>query len=153
MTVRSRITRMGVSGTLAAVTAFAASGCGASPITSGRIEGAIAPTFANQVHVQLSRLGLPPMAVSDIKVTASCRKLVAGSGAAGAGEWVCTLVWLGPSRQALRDTFELFVATDGCYTASVDAAEGHLGGPTLRTLDGSDVRNLLYRFEGCFDTT
>jgi hypothetical protein len=148
--VRGRITCMGLRGTLAAITTLAAFGCGSSPITSARIEGAIAPTFANLVHVQLSRLGLPPMAMSDVKVTASCRKLMAGS---GAGEWVCTLVWLGPSRQTLRDTYELFVATDGCYTASVDAAEGHLGGPTLKALDGSDVRNLLYTFEGCFDTT
>ncbi len=51
---------MGVRGTLAAIATVAAFGCGPSPITSGRIEGAIAPTFANLVHVQLSRLGLPP---------------------------------------------------------------------------------------------
>jgi ABC-2 family transporter len=27
------------------------------------------------------------------------------------------------------------------------------GGPTLRTIDGRSVRNLLYAFEGCSDTT
>ena len=84
---------MGLRGALAAITIVAAFGCGPSPITSARIEGAIAPTFANLIHVQLSRLGLPPVAASDIKVTASCRKLVAGSGASGAGDWSCTLVW------------------------------------------------------------
>ena len=80
---------------------------------------------------------------------ASCRRL-AGSGA-GSGEWVCTLEWRSPQRQTLRDTYDLFVATDGCYTATVSGDT--LGGPTLKTSDGRDVRNLLYTLEGCFDTT
>jgi hypothetical protein len=150
--VRLRKMDVGLRGTLAAVTTVAVFGCGPSPITSARIDRAIEPTFANLVHVQLSRLGLPSMAASDIKVTASCRKVVAGNGAAGAGDWVCTLSWQRPNRQTLRDTYDLSVATDGCYTATVDSAEGHLGGPTLKASDGSDVRNLLYTFEGCFDT-
>ena len=151
--MRRRTTSMGAGAALAAVTTVAVFGCGPSPITSARIDQAIAPTFANLIHVQLSRLGLPPMAASDIKVTASCRKLVAESGAAGAGDWVCTLVWQTPNRQPLRDTYDLSVATDGCYTTTADGAEGHLGVPTLKAQDGSDVRNLLYTFEGCFDTT
>jgi hypothetical protein len=129
----------------------AVSGCGPSPITSDRIEGAIAPTFGNLIQVQLSWLGQPPVAGSDIKVTASCRKLATGSGAAGAGEWVCTLAWRAPNRGTLNDTYDLFVATDGCYTATV--AGESLGGPTLKASDDRDVRNLLYTFEGCFDTT
>jgi hypothetical protein len=52
----------------------------------------------------------------------------------------------------LRDAYDLFVGTDGCYTATVDVTEGHLGGPTVKSSDGRDVRNLLYAFEGCFDT-
>jgi hypothetical protein len=61
------------------------------------------------------------------------------------------VVWQGPDRRRLRDTYELFVTTDGCYmaTASVEA----LGGPVLRAENGREVRNLLYAFEGCFDTT
>ena len=55
--------------------------------------------------------------------------------------------------QTKRDTYQLFVATDGCYTATVDAVEGHLGWPTLKALDGRDARHLLDTFEGCFDTT
>jgi hypothetical protein len=150
--VWNRTTGMGLRGAFATVTTVVVFGCGPSPITSARIDKAIAPTFANLIHVQLSRLGLPPIAASDIKVTASCRKVV-GSGVAGAGDWVCMLVWQRPNRPTLRDTYDLSVATDGCYTATVDGAEGHLGGPTLKAWDGSDVRNLLYTFEGCFDTT
>ena len=149
--MRDRTTGMGVRGALAAVSTVAVFGCGPSPITSARIESAIAPTFANLVHLQVSWLGLPPVSASDIKVAASCRKLMAGSAAAGAGDWSCTLVWQAPDRGSLRDEYELSVGTDGCYTATVNGTQ--IGGPTLKTLDGGDVRNLLNTFEGCFDTT
>jgi hypothetical protein len=144
---------MGLRDALAAVTSVVLFGCGPSPITSARIEGAIEPTFANLVHLQLSRIGLPPVAALDIEVRASCRKVVAASGAAGAGDWVCTLVWHGPNLKTLVDTYDISVGTDGCYTATIDGAESAMGGPTIMASDGSNVRNLLYTFEGCFDTT
>ncbi len=150
--MRAQVTRVSLHTALTAAAAVAVLSCGRTPITSARIEGAIAPTFANLVHVQLSRVGLPSVAASDIKVTANCHKLVAGSGATGAGEWVCTLAWYGPKSTTLVDRYDLLVATDGCYTATVDGAEAHLGGPTLATMDGREVRNVLYTFEGCFDT-
>jgi hypothetical protein len=150
--VRTRTTGRGLRGAFAAVTTVGVLGCGPSPITSARIEGAIAPTFANLVQLQLSRVGLAPVTASNITVTASCRKAVPGSSETGSGEWVCALLWYGPNRRALRDTYDLAVGTDGCYTASIEGANENLGGPTITTADGS-VRNLLYAFEGCFDTT
>ena len=132
-------------GLLAAAGSF---GCGASPITPARIEASIAPTFANLVQVQVSWLELSPMAASEFAVNASCRK-PAGGDNIGSGEWTCTLMWKGPDKQRLTDTYDLFVTTDGCYTANV--ATENLGGPTLKAKDGRDVRNLLYAFEGCFD--
>jgi hypothetical protein len=147
--MRTGVRRSMLGGTLAALLAAGAAACGASPITAARIEGAIAPTFANLVHLQISWLGLPPTAASDFAAKASCRKPQAGSDR-GSGEWVCTLSWQGPDRQALRDTYDLFVTTDGCYTATV--AGESLGGPTLKARDGREVKNLLYTFEGCFDT-
>src|SRR5262245_19431796 len=123
--------------------------CGESPITPQRIENAIAPTFANLVSVQVGSLGLPPMLASEFAVKARCRKLTGGI--RGSGDWLCTLAWQGPNRQALRDTYDLFVATDGCYMAMVEGES--LGGPLLKATDGREVRNLLYSFEGCFDTT
>src|SRR5262245_3623872 len=45
--------------------AIGVSGCAQSPITSMRIERAIAPTFANLVHTQMLWIGLPPIAASD----------------------------------------------------------------------------------------
>ena len=132
------------------MTTVAVCSCGPSPITSIRIENAIETTFANLVELQVSRLGLPAMTAPDFAVTAICRRQVGGADA-GAGDWSCTLVWQGPDRRTLRDTYELLVTTDGCYTATV--AGESLGGPTLNAADGSAVRNLLYAFEGCFDTT
>ena len=135
---------------LVVAVAIGSLGCGRGPITSLRIENALQATFANLVELQVARLGLPPMPAPDFAVTAICRKQAAG-GSAGAGEWLCTLVWQGPDRRTLRDTYDLSVATDGCYTATV--AGENLGGPTLKASDGRTVKNLLYAFDGCFDTT
>ena len=122
-------------------------GCGPSPITSARIEASIERTFANLVELQVSRLGLSPLPAPDFAVTAICRKQTPGD-TAGSGEWACTLVWQGPDRRTLRDTYDLSVTTNGCYTAS--SAGENLGGPMLRTSDGGQIKNLLYAFEGCF---
>jgi hypothetical protein len=147
--VRGPTTRKRFRCALALLTIVAAFGCASSPVTSARIETSIGRTFANLVHLQISWLGLPPTAASDFAVKASCRRLAGSS--AGSGEWLCTLIWRSPQLQTLSDTYDLFVATDGCYTATV--AGDSLGGPTLKASDGRDVRNLLYTFEGCFDTT
>jgi ABC-2 type transport system permease protein len=133
---------------IALLPAVVAWGCGPSVITADRIERAIEPTFANLVEVQVAWLQIPPMAASDVEATASCRRRVAGSDA-GSGDWVCRLRWLGPDRQALRDTFDVVVATDGCYTATAEGEQ--LGGLTLRSRGGREVRNLLHAFEGCFE--
>jgi hypothetical protein len=142
--------RLGLRVALAAALSVVMFGCGESPITSTRIEAAIARTFANLVEVQVSRLGLAPTKATDFAVTAMCRKQTAGSNA-GAGDWICRLVWRSPDRQTINSTYDLSVTTDGCYTATVDGES--LGGPTLKASDGSVVRNLVYTFEGCFDTT
>jgi hypothetical protein len=134
---------------LVLIAAVAASSCGPSAITAERIERAIEPTFANLVAVQVSRLQMPATTPPEFDVTASCRRPGATSDA-GAGEWICRLRWLGPDRQTLRDTFDLTVTTDGCYTATAEGEQ--LGGPTLTARDGTAVRNLLRVFEGCFDT-
>lgn len=135
-------------GLLAALALVLLCGC-SSPITPSRVETAVQNTFAHLVELQMSRLRLPPIAAQALVVRATCRKQLTGQNA-GAGDWTCALAWQGPDRQALQDTYDLFVATDGCYTATV--ASETLGGPTLRTTDGTSVRNLLYEFEGCFDT-
>jgi hypothetical protein len=130
--------------------ASVAGGCTSySPITPNRIEKAVATTFANLVETQVSWIGLPQMTAAEVAASARCIKLPTGG--VGAGEWVCTLIWMGPQGQSVRDAYDLFVATDGCYMAALSGES--LGGPILKTKDGQNVRNLLYAFDGCFDTT
>jgi hypothetical protein len=134
----------------AVAAALVVSGCSSySPITAARIEKAIASTFSNLVETQVSWLGLLRITASEVAASAHCLKLPTGG--TGAGEWVCTVIWMGPQGQSVRDAYDLFVTTDGCYMASL--AGESLGGPILKTKDGKDVRNLLYAFDGCFDTT
>jgi hypothetical protein len=123
-------------------------GCVSSPITADRIERAVAVTFANLVHLQIARLNLRPIAAFDFDVVASCGRPVGG--VAGAGDWTCRLRWRGPDRQRLLDTFDLVVSTDGCYMATAEGEQ--FGKPALKAADGSEIRNLLYAFDGCFDT-
>ena len=133
-----------------AVVCAAVAGCGSySPITPARIEKAIASTFSNLVEAQVTWLGLPQMTATEVAASARCLKLPTGG--LGAGEWVCTVIWMGPQGQSVRDAYDLFIATDGCYMASLSGES--LGGPILQTNDGRSVRNLLYAFDGCFDTT
>ena len=143
-------TRLIIRAVTAVAVALIASGCSNySPITQARIEEAVALTFANLVETQVSWMGLPRMTSAEVSASARCLKLPTGGG--GAGEWVCTVIWMGPQGQSVRDAYDLFVATDGCYMASL--AGESLGGPILKTKDGENVRNLLYAFDGCFDTT
>ena len=44
---------------------------------------------------------------------------------------------------AIENGFKLYVQEQG----------GKLGGPTITLPDGRDTRNLLFAFDGCFDTT
>src|SRR5262245_55563421 len=125
--------------------------CGSSLLTASRVETSIAGTFSNLVQAQLLRIGLASVAPVEIKVKATCHR--PGGGDSGAGEWICSLVWSGPNGSFLQDTFDVTVGPDGCYTAAVDPTESQLGGPTSKALDGRTERNLLYKFDGCFDPT
>ena len=130
--------------------ALAVSGCSRySPITAARIEKAIASTFSNLVETQVSWLGLPRMTAGEVAASARCLKLPTGG--TGAGEWVCTVIWMGPKGSRCAMPTICSSTTDGCYMASL--AGESLGGPILKTKDGTNVRNLLYAFDGCFDTT
>jgi len=129
----------------------ASAACGGSAMTESRIERAVGRTFANLVPLQLARLELEPVDRAALRVTASCFRPTGG--VAGSGAWVCTVIWAGENGVLLRDTYDVAVAPNGCYTASVDPIEGQVGGSITRTQRGQDVRNLLYTFEGCFDTS
>jgi ABC-2 type transport system permease protein len=134
---------------LAMTLPLAAASCGGSAITEARVERAIATAFANLVPSQLKRMSLPDVPTEALRVAASCYRVAGGR--AGAGEWACTVVWSRESGAPLRDAYDVTVAANGCYTATLGAAEAQLGGPIVTAADGRPVRNLLYAFDGCFD--
>jgi hypothetical protein len=147
---RTEATRLVMRAVPALAAAVVVSGCSSdSPITAARVEKAIASQFSNLVETQVSWVGLPRLTATDVAAGARCLKLPTGG--TGSGEWACTVIWMGPQGQSVRDAYDLFVYTDGCYMAELGSES--LGGPILKTPDGKSVRNLLYAFDGCFDTT
>ena len=143
-----------LSGAKAAAVLGAVSACDSSRITASKVEGALAPTFANLISLESKMMDLPPVDAAAFRASATCHRVSPGNPARGAGTWQCEVVWFLPGRRgSLHDGYELSVTTDGCYTATVDGAEGHLGGPTITTRSGETLVNLLYAFDGCFDTT
>ncbi len=127
--------------------------CRSGGVTARKLENALAPTFANLIHVQRNVLALPIIEASALRATATCKRIGPGPDATGGGDWKCTVDWSPPGyRGILHDTYDLSVTMDGCYTATSDASEGHLGGPTLlRPGSAVPVTNMLYAFDGCFD--
>lgn len=119
-------------------------GCASGPGTQERLERALAPAFTNLIHLEEPRLGLPPVDAATLKATASCQRVAGHS-------WKCSLSWHTAQGAPLRDSYDVAVTPDGCYTATVEGT--HMGGPTLTAADGRKVLNLLYVFDGCFDTT
>ncbi len=123
-------------------------------VTGRRLEDAVAPTFANLIHLQRSILNLPAVDAATLRASAECHKVGGAKDARGAGDWTCIVLWVTPGqRTPLHDAYDLSVTPDGCYTATAEGSEAHIGGPTLTARDGKTVTNLLYAFEGCFDTT
>ena len=129
-------------------------GRGSGGVTADRLDVAVAAAFANLIEVQRPLLGLTPIDPAALAAQALCHKIDPASEPRGGGAWSCVITWTLPGRWVSRhDTYEVAVTMDGCYTATSEGAEGHLGGPTLVTQDGSTVRNLLYVFDGCFDVS
>jgi ABC-2 type transport system permease protein len=133
---------------------IATPGCGPSALTKTKLERSFAPTFANLIATQESLLGLPGVEARVFGASAGCHRLGPGDRPSGSGQWICTVQWSIPGRGgALRDTYDLAVTADGCFTATADGAEAHVGGATRKTAQGASVINLLYTFDGCFDPT
>ncbi|HEY3819699.1 MAG TPA: hypothetical protein VGL81_21170 [Polyangiaceae bacterium] len=146
--------RATIAWSLVALLGAATGGCGPNGITARRIEHALAPTFANLIQTQESLLGLTGLDVAALRASATCHRIGPGNDNRGAGDWLCTIEWFPPGRRApWLDKYELSVTTDGCYTATADGEEGHLGGPRITLRSGPTIANLLYAFDGCFDPT
>ena len=123
-------------------------GCGGSPVTAARLDGAIGPAFTHLYAVQQRLIGNPvdPAAYT----TASCSRT--GGGTTGAGDdWTCAVVVYRTTGTPVGATIEVKVRTNGCYVADPPVAV--VGQLQLTAADGREVDNPLAEFDGCFDTT
>ena len=134
---------------------LAMSACHPTGVTQGRLENAFAPIFANLIQTQETKLGYPRATARLLRASADCHRVGPGPETSiGGGQWICTVRWSIPARAiALRDTYDLSVTPDGCFTATADGSEAHVGGRTVTTPEGRTMTNLLFAFDGCFDPT
>jgi ABC-2 type transport system permease protein len=128
--------------------------CRPAVVSKTKLEAAFAPTFANLIQTEEAMLGSPNVDARAFRASASCDRTGPGpSASVGGGHWVCTVSWSIPGRGALRDTYDVTVTPDACFTATAEGESAHVGGPTIKTPAGTSVPNLLYAFDGCFDPT
>jgi hypothetical protein len=145
--------RWGAVAMIAAV-GLGASGCGSSGITGGRLDRAVAPTFANLYVLQQSLRGRK-VAAASLNSRAACTRGDAATADSGAGnDWTCTVTWFntGPNI-AVTASYQVHVQTNGCYTADGDGPADLNGQQLITAADGASVTNPLWEFDGCFDTT
>jgi ABC-2 type transport system permease protein len=143
-------------GAVAAIVAvlLGVSGCGSSGITGDRLNGAVAPTFANLYVLQQSLRGRK-IAAASLNSRADCTRGDASTADSGAGnDWTCTVTWFntGPNI-AVTASYQVHVQTNGCYTADGDGPADLNGQQMITAADGVTVTNPLWQFDGCFDTT
>jgi hypothetical protein len=122
--------------------------CGGPDVTQGKVDNAVAPTFAHLYQLQQDLIGRPPP--EPPQASASCHRSGQKGVSSGAGDdWICQLVLQlgGPSSVY---TYELNVLADGCYTA--DGPSALVGAMTLTTPQGKSRVNPLFEFDGCFDS-
>jgi hypothetical protein len=132
---------------------FAALRGGGSDVTRPRLERALAVTFANTYVQQARLLGRPDITAASLQPKAMCDKHgphVADIGPGG--DWTCLMSWEDPNVAMPPEgygKFELNVHSNSCFTA---AGPSKLTGfLTLTDVDGHEVTNPLFEFDGCFD--
>lgn len=151
--VRPRARVLAGVGLVAAVAVV--SGCATGPITAGRLQASIAPTFANLWILHEADVGHPHPTVAALQSTATCQKGSPLQPQHGSGnDWVCHVTWLVAGPQTpVTASYSVNVQTNGCYTADGDGPSAVNGATTLIDAQGRTRVNPLRSFNGCFDTT
>ena len=134
---------------------LAVSGCGSTNLTAGRLQAALAPTFANLYVLQQAEQGNPHPSAAGLNSQASCEK----GGTLdvpqnGSGVWLCQVTYLvaGPG-YPVTAKYSVDVKTDGCYAADGDGPASVNGSPTITGPHDTQVINPLSLIDGCFDTS
>lgn len=137
---------LGVGATGIALTA----GCGRPDVTKTRLEGSLAPTFANLYVQRAHILGETGVTATDVHASATCDKGGPKVPDVGAGpNWVCTITFRDDHGQQQNGKFELQARTDSTYVAG--GPSKLIGGATITDTNGKDVPNPVFEFDGAFD--
>ncbi len=134
-------------------------GCGSPDITRPRLEGSVAPVFANLYTQQQALLGHPGITPAAVAATAICHRGVTAPGTPGpavadqgaGSDWTCTVTWTDTAGKPQNGKYDVQARSNGCYMASGPAKL--VGPPTIQTTTGTNVTNPVFEFDGCFNTT
>lgn len=138
---------------LAGLTVGALAAGGGSTVTRARLERSLPATFS-QLYVQrasmLGRSGLTP---GSLHAKAMCDKHGPDVADVGPGaDWVCLMSWDDPQVPMPPEgygKFEVNVHSNDCYTVgSPSKLTGYL---TMTDVEGREVTNPVFEFDGCFD--
>ena len=146
---RGRVVRAGFVAAAIASTGLV-SGCGSSDITVGRVQTAIAATFANLFVDQQTLLGRPDFTRSQITAAAHCSQGGSTTHVGPGDDWVCLLHWRSFGGRAAKAAYDVQVQVDGCFAAV--GPSDVVGDTTVTTPTGRSVINPIYQFDGCFGT-
>lgn len=131
------------------------SGCGTSVVSPGPLERSVAATFTNLYVLDQVEQGDPRPVAAALHTTARCLKGTPASAQRGAGnDWVCFVTYLvdGPGTPVTA-TYNVDVATDGCYAADGDGPVSLNGSRTITGPGYVQIVNPLWLMDGCFDVT
>ncbi len=147
--MRPTLQRLAVAVALAAgVIAFAS--CGSTDVTRARLEASIVPTFDNLYVQQAAILGKPGVTVASMGSSIWCDKggpKVADHGPGA--DWICVIHFTDNTGAPQDGKFEVQVKSNSCYTAG--GPSKIVGNLTITDVQGNDVPNPVFEFDGCFD--
>lgn len=126
---------------------------GGSTVTRPRLERSLPHVFSNVYADQARMLGRKGITPASLHAKAMCDKHGPDVADVGpGGDWVCLMSWTDPNVPMPPEgyaKFELNVHSNGCYT--VGSPSKYAGYLTLTDIQGREVTNPLFEFDGCFD--
>jgi hypothetical protein len=128
----------------------ALAGCGRTDVTRARLEAAIVPTFENLYVQQAAILGKPGVTAASTGAYAWCDKSGPKVADHGPGaDWICMIHFTDNAGAPQDGKFEVQVKSNSCYTAG--GPTKLVGNLTITDVQGNDVTNPVFEFDGCFD--
>jgi hypothetical protein len=138
---------------LGAATIATGGGADSSTVTRARLERSLPVVFSHLYVQQTHLLGRHDVTPKSLHAQAMCDKGGAdGADVGPGGDWNCLMSWDDPEVPMPAEgygKFELNVHSNDCYTAG--GPSKLTGFQTITDVQGDDVTNPVFEFDGCFD--